>query len=189
MRSLPTLLARGASAAVYDLGDGTVLKAGIRSLAPIGNAADHDFLVRAFFLFERKAYERVGADPDLSLFTPRYYGPSDEGWRQLVPPPGKLLVEGTGFRIEKLAGAEEKVGCLPPDLLEIADNVLIRIKEVMGLADPFDASAFFPGSRAAVTVIDFAHWEQIDASFVSLNREGTLSAGQRDFVLRLLDAA
>ena len=185
----PQLLATGASAAVYDHGDGTVLKIGIRPTIPLGNEADHDFLVRAFFANERRAYERLQAVPELAAYVPRYYGPEEVAADLLDPPKGKVVVAGTGLRLERLSGTEEKIGCLPPDLLDLADAALGRIKDVIGIGYPWDASAFYPGTRAPVTIIDFAHWDEQEGYLVVLKRDGTLSSQHRDFITRLLYAA
>lgn len=185
MTLLHTLLSSGESAAVYDLGDGTILKAGTRSVAPIGNAADHDFLVWAFCRNERRAYERLQTHPDLELLVPRYFGPFEDGVLAVEPPAGKVLVAGTGLRLERLSGTEAKIGNLPDDLLTIANTVLDRIKEIVG-GNPYDASAFYPGPRAAVTIIDFAHWDHIHDYLSILTRRGTLTEQHHDFVRRWL---
>jgi len=190
MTFYPQLLSRGASAAVFDAENDMVLKVGIRPASAVGNPGDHDFLVQAFCHHERRAYERLQALPDLVRFTPRYFGRADlSDWPNLTPPDGKVIVPGTGMLLEWLHGKEHKMGnTLEEPFFSIADRALDGILEVVGPCWPYDASAFVPGSRAEVALIDFAHWKDFDEHLEALGRDGALTEQCRDFISRVLAA-
>ena len=78
---MTTLLSNdGAYAAVFDVGDGTVVKAYRRKCTTsvaIGEWCDHEAIIKATWANEVRAYGNLMADRDLGDFVPRFYGRCD----------------------------------------------------------------------------------------------------------------
>jgi hypothetical protein len=179
-----TLLGYGAFADVIDLGDGTVAKAyrrrrhTVRADIPLDL---HDRLTRRLFQVEAQAYDQLQGVPELETYLPRYFGRLDPAALGLPTSGQEEHLQGCGIRLERLVGSEDKIGNLPAELLNEAESVLKRIHESIGRAWVWDACAFYPGSRRALTLIDFALWRDLAEVTEFLEVDGYLA----DHVLRL----
>lgn len=187
--SVPTFLDRGAFADVYDLHDGSVVKAFRRVSHVAGEVVDwgdHDFLTRRVFEIECGAYERTHQRPDLSNYVPEFYGPVDEAVLGLtVANDGSSFVNKCAFRMEKIPGRAQKISGVAPGMRAAVSEVLTRISTVAGHVDVIDASCFVPGTRAEFTIIDFGLWKDLPDAGMLLDERKHLSADAR----RLLSIA
>lgn len=185
---MATHLNTGAFARVFDMGDGTVVKAFRRLLHsrnPKTNLEDHHRITRFTWRREVEAYECLQAHPELEQFVPKYYGRVDPASLPLSQslPKGSYL-PGCGLRLERLSGEDVKVASLENGLQQRVEAVLERIGEICGKLDLWDASCFYPGSRAEFTLIDFATPEEYGELIDILNRRGALPEHTRE-LLRL----
>lgn len=173
----------GAYGAVFDFGDGTVVKAYRRkhtTAFAVGAWHDHEAIIRATWANEVRAYARLMAEPDLCNFVPKFYGRCDP---MTVIPQAALgsidLLPGCGIRLERIGGRATKLAALNHDVRVAVEGVLWRIRDAVEPGNVWDSSCFVPGSRAAFTIIDFALWDGVDDFSEPLERHGHLSEHQR----------
>ncbi len=170
------------------MGDGTVVKA-FRRLQhtdhPTTNREDHDRITRLLWRTEAETYERLQNALPLECYVPKYHGRVDP---QALGLPQALAkgpyLPGCGLLLEKLEGTDVKVAHLEPELQQRVEAVLERIGDTCGKLDLWDASCFYPGSRAEFTLIDFAVPDEYGELIDILNRRGALPEQTRR-VLRL----
>lgn len=181
----PRLLSNdGAYAAVFDLGDGTVVKAyrqKYTTTIAVGEWCDHEAIIRATWANEVRAYTQLmAADLDLRNFVPRFYGQCDPLDLISSAAIGSLrLMPGCGIRLERIDGRAAKLAALDDDLREAVTRILWRIRDVIEPGNVWDSSCFVPGSRAEFTIIDFALWDGVDDYSEPLERRGYLLEHQR----------
>ncbi len=174
----PTLLGSGAFAHVFDMRDGTVVKAYYRqrhASRPIDDWTDPDRITRLLWRTEAEAYERLQSLEDLRPFVPKFYGRVDPhalGLPQYLPR-GPHLPE-CGLRLEKITGEDRKLAHLERQLQQKAEVVLEKIRDSCGRLDVWDASCFCPGSCADFTLIDFAVSDDYGEVCEILDRRGAL---------------
>jgi hypothetical protein len=168
----------GNFADVYDLGDGTILKAFLTLHAP-GRPATYwehqDLVTRRVFRAEAEAYEKLQAHAEIEPFLPRYFGRVDPTALNLSGGRRGPYLQGCGILLERLSGKEMKIGCLPHTLLAEADKLIDKMAEVLGRMELTDASCFVPGSRRDFTVVDFGLWNRYSEVRHQLAIEGSLS--------------
>lgn len=182
--AIPQLLSNdGAYAAVFDLGDGTVVKAYRRkrtTILPVGEWRDHEAIIRATWANEVRAYAQIMCDPNLQSFVPEFYGycnPLELISEDVV---GSLqLLPGCGLRLERIEGRALKLAALASDCRQTVERLLWRIREAVEPGNVWDSSCFVPGSRAEFTIIDFALWDRVDDFSEPLERRGYLSKAER----------
>jgi hypothetical protein len=173
----------GAYAVVFDVGDGTVVKAYRRKRTTnlaVGEWCDHEAIIKATWANEVRAYEKLMSDRELVDFVPRFHGRCDP--LELIPSAvvGSLpLVHGCGLRLEKINGTAIKLAALDDDIRKAVERVLWQILDAVQPGNVWDSSCFVPGSRAAFTIIDFALWDGVDDFSEPLERCGRLSDRQR----------
>lgn len=175
----------GAFADIYDLENGTVLKA-FRRKSHIHGAVvdwyDHDLLTKAHFVAEARAYESISDQHDLSKYIPKYFGRAN---------PVELLgsdeyVMGCGFIIEFIQGRAVKLCYATSDILEVLNKVVDELSVLLTGVNVGDASYFSPGLRAGFTLIDFALWESADYECYLFDN-GTLSGSLKEELLEFCD--
>jgi hypothetical protein len=174
---LPTILStEGACADVWDMGDGTVVKAFRRqahTTAPPVEWEDHDFVSWLLAAVEMKAYERVRSDHEIAVFVPEYFGAFDA--HALPPSPSGLpYISDAAFRIEKISGEAIKIARVPNPPQQDIEKVLERIAEVAGRVNVWDCSCFVPAPRGPFVVIDFAYPEDVLDLSIALRDTGHL---------------
>jgi hypothetical protein len=147
-------IASGAFCEVFDLGNGTVLKA-FRDIVPTGQPhADPTLIPRIVFSRERKAYRALQEHPDLEVFLPLYLGETDP--RDYPIESACTFTSACGLLLERIPGKDVKLVDLPVKMFTVAETVIEAMKERVLLGDPWDASGFVPGTRRELTIIDFA---------------------------------
>lgn len=174
----PVILGKGGFADVLDLGDGKVVKA-FRREEHNGSGADwrdEDLLTEELFAAEVRAYEKLATIPDLALFAPEYFGTIDPHTLGVDP---ELYVQGCGIVMERIAGEAIKFGNLLPEIKNELLPLLCRFENEVTAGDVRDCSCFIPGSRAEVTLIDFAHWEHLNDCADILGQLGYFTEQQR----------
>lgn len=180
MANLPVnIIGNGASADIYTLGNGRVLKAFLRKSyteAAVVDWADHDAMTKAEFRFEALSYERLQFFHKLEIFAPKFFGRADP-IKLLSDDPGaeSRYVEGCGLLLEYIPGAALKLARLDLLIKLRVEELLERFRDVLGIRDVWDGSCFIPGNRAEFTVIDFATWNGFYDYQVELNETGRLS--------------
>jgi hypothetical protein len=173
------LLGSGAFADVFDIGDGTVIKAYRRQRHAPAAASDgwidHDRITRLLWRTEAESYERLQPHHDVNTFVPIYHGRVDPVALGLPQDLEKgPHVPGCGIRLEKLRGEESKIAHLPSLLIARAEIVLERIGEICGRINLWDASCIRPGPRTEFAVIDFSHSDDYGEVCEILERRGCL---------------
>jgi hypothetical protein len=108
-----TLIANGCFAQVFDMGDGTVVKAFRRKrhVARPKEWTDHDRITRLLWRTEAEVYEHLQSVPDVLPYIPRYYGRVDPitlGLPQDLPKGPHL--SGCGLRLDRRPGRRTRVG-------------------------------------------------------------------------------
>ncbi len=154
----PYILASGAYADVWDMNDGTVIKAFKSKQRAHGNLVDirdHDLLTKMFHAKEIESYEILITNKNINKFIPKYYG--------LVNPCEKLpkgsnqYVEGAGILLEKIEGKDRKVAYLE-DLKLVVDEILTEMTYHLNGVCVWDASCFYE-SETNFKIIDFSIWD------------------------------
>ena len=180
---MPTFLARGAYADVFDIGDGTVAKVFRRTLhthSPVVDWDDHDFLTRRLFATERAAYERLHSLPNLSTHIPQYFGVIDESTFNSFPSSsGESFVAGCALRLERIPGRDIKIAFVPAPIQQSIEALLEGIRDACRDINVWDCSCFIPGPRSAFVVIDFAYWEGLSDVQVYLDEHKHLPEALR----------
>jgi hypothetical protein len=176
--TIPRLIAHGAFADVFDLGDATVAKIFRRTKHTndaVRDWADHDFLTSCLFAIEVDAYERLQRRPDLSAYLPRYYGRLDDPSVFLQnSSTGQPFVSACALRLELIPGRDIKAGLVNETLRDDVDQVLWEISDFVGRVNVWDCSCFVPGSRTPFTIIDFAMWDDLSDAQHYFDRHGRL---------------
>ncbi len=120
----------GDFADVFDLGDGTVVKAFRRLQHTGGDVAewrDEDALTTQLFEAEVRAYERLRRLPDLAVFTPEFFGEIDPYENvDLKESEQYSYVRGCGIRLERILGTDIKFAFLDQQLKEEVHVILER---------------------------------------------------------------
>lgn len=174
------LIGSGAFADVFDLGDGTVVKAykRISHSGEVWDWQDHDALTVEMFAAEARAYETLRNIPDLAVYAPIFYGRSDP-CSLVDPKQAEEYVAGCGLVLEMIAGKDTKVASPHfPSKAEI-EPILERFANEVTSGNVWDSSCFIPGSRAQFTFIDFAVWEHLLECEEMLTDQGQFTAQQR----------
>ena len=175
---MASLIGRGASADVFDLGDNTVVKAYRRirqTQGPVRNWDDHEFMSRQFFATEVRAYERLQARPDLAEYTPRFFGPIELSEYDLhSSSPDEPLIPGCAFRLERIDGRDTKISQVPSPLQQRIEAILEDIRDTVERIHVWDCSCFVPGPRTDFVVIDFGVWEDWADPQIYLDKHGVL---------------
>lgn len=172
-------IARGASANVFAIGSGRVLKAFRRKAhtsGPVSEWRDHDAMTRAEFRAEARAYEWLQKYPELERFVPRYFGEADP--IALLPHVGNAAscyIAKCGLILEYIPGVASKLVHLEPSIRAKVEDFLERFQEEAQMGDVWDSSCFVPGTRAEFTVVDFGTWNGFAEYQLCLNEAGTLT--------------
>jgi hypothetical protein len=183
------LSGHGADALVFDMKDGTVLKAYRRKFTTnvgVGEWRDHEAIIRATWANEVRAYIELARHADLYAFVPVFHGPADP--LALLPAESlsaNSLVPECGIRLEKIPGQARKLADLSDDIRVEVEAVLWRIRDAIEPGNVWDSSCFYPGIRSPFTLIDFALWDGVDDFSETLRRTGRLSDEQRTELERL----
>ena len=177
-------IGNGDFADVFDMGDGTVVKA-FRRLqhtgGDVGDWIDEDALTTELYAAEARAYERLQQICDLALFTPVYYGRIDPcNLPDLTAHEQCKYVSGCGIRLERISGTAVKFGLQDRERKEEMRGVLERIETELAPGNVWDSSCFVPGSRQWFTLIDFAVWDNFDDCVEVLYEQGTFTRQQRE---------
>lgn len=152
-RNLPRV-GRGAFSEVFAIDEARILKA-FRDVAVTGApSSDPRFVPTIAFAAELAAYERLQSHSDLEPYFPQFFGAADPN--DFLLDSGEAFSSGCGLVLELIPGEPRKLSELPKPVLSEAEKVLDEVKERIGVDDPWDGSGFVPGTRRAVTLIDFA---------------------------------
>jgi hypothetical protein len=189
-QNMAKLIASGASSDVLDLGDGRVLKA-FRRISytdlPVEDWQDHEALTRAVFHNEAVGYEKLQQHADLCVYAPEYFGCLDPiviGMTAGFPP--ERYVAGCGIVLEQISGVATKIAHLPVALRVSAEHVLEEIRDRITPGNVWDCSCFVPGSRAQITLIDFALWEKLGHFSAGLGVKGRLNESHRRCIAQFI---
>lgn len=144
----------GAFSEVFDLGDGRVLKAFKDIALSVAPEADCRLIPTVAFAAEYLAYQRLQAHDDLEPYAPRFFGAASPNDFPLDST--ESYSSGCGLLLERIPGEAQKLSRLPKPIQRKADDVLEAMQARVGIDDPWDGSAFVPGTRRPFTVIDFA---------------------------------
>lgn len=146
--------ASGAFSELFDLGAGVALKAFFDVEVATRPNSDPRLIPAVAFAAEERAYRRLRDHPELELWVPMFFGSTDA--RTYPLDSDRDFSSGCGLLFERIPGDAAKLYELPSTILKSAEAVLEEMKTKIGIRDPWDGSAFVPGSRAPATLIDFA---------------------------------
>jgi hypothetical protein len=176
-------IASGASADVFAIGSGRVLKAFRRKAhtsGPVSEWRDHDAMTQAEFRGEARAYERLQKCPELERFVPRYFGEAGPiALLSHVADASSRYIATCGLILEHIPGVASKLDCLEPTMLATVEALLERFREEAQIGNAEDSSCFVPGTRARFTVVDFGTWGGFAEYQRCLNKTGTLTTELR----------
>jgi hypothetical protein len=176
-------ISSGASADVFAIGNGQVLKAFRRKPHISGRVSDwrdHDAMTRAEFRAEVRSYERLQRFPELERFIPKYFGEADPiALLQHVADAASLYIAECGLVLEYIPGVASKLVYLERTIRAEVESVLERFHNEVQIGHVWDSSCFVPGTRAKFTIIDFGGWDGFAEYQLSLNATGSFTPGLR----------
>lgn len=155
----PVKIASGAFADVWDLGNGTVLKAFRSESRAHGNIIDirdHDLLTSVFCAQEINAYLKLKELECVKQYIPAFYGRKDPV--EFLPDFEGPYVKNAGFVIEKIKGEDQKIVHLPQQMQENVESILWILSEALNYLNVWDSSCFYE-SDGDFKIIDFALWD------------------------------
>jgi hypothetical protein len=180
----PRLLASGAFADVFDLGDDTVIKVYRRTshtADPPEDWSDHDFVTGLLCATEVAAYERLQSSAALLQHIPRFLGAvADSTVAGLKSSTGDPFVPGCAFRLERIRGCDIKIAPMNPPMQQEIELILEQIHDACKSINLWDCSCFIPGPRRRFVVIDFALWDHFAEVQYFLNEGRRISPDLRE---------
>jgi hypothetical protein len=159
-------IVRSGMADIWDLGDGTILKAFRQSPRShrlcINDMSDHNLLTRFICDQEIKAYKLLSKNIELSKYIPIFYKEYDPS---VLDTKDVKYVQGAGFILEKLDGKDCKINELEIEKRNAINPILCEIDTVLSELNLSiqDASCFYISSEL-FKIIDFAYWDYSDYS-------------------------
>ena len=181
----PEKIASGAFADVWDLKDGTIIKAfrsESRAHGPIVDIRDHDLLTSVFCDKEIIAYATLKEIDNVKDHIPIFYGQRNPCG--LLPVDEDVYVKGAGFIIEKLEGKDQKIAHLPQEAKNVVEPILWILSECLSGLNVWDSSCFFE-SDTCFKVIDFALWDSSSDYECHLFDQGRLNEEQKCYLQSL----
>lgn len=182
----PVKIGKGAFADVWDLHNGTVLKAfRSESRAPgeVIDIRDHDLLTNVFCAQEINAYLKLKEIENVNDFIPAFHGRKEP--IGFLPDSEGPYVKGAAFIIEKINGSDQKVANLPQRSKESVEPILWLLSDSLNDLNVWDSSCFFE-SFSKFKIIDFALWDASDYECYMF-AHGRLNEEQKHTLQRLAD--
>jgi len=146
--SEPVFYARGGYADVWDMNDGTVIKAYRSEARSHGRVVDiqgHNLLTSVFCAKELNAYNYLANVSGVKEYIPKFFGQ--------VNPCGILLeckekyVGSAGLRLEKVEGQNKKISNLEQADQKIVEEKLWEILQHLNSVNVWDASCFYVSEK------------------------------------------
>jgi hypothetical protein len=177
--SNPVILASGGYADVWDLNDGTVIKAyrsEIRAHGHVVDIKDHDLLTSMFYVRELTAYRCLVNISGIKDRIPKFFGQIDP--HVILSSCEGKYVEGAGLRLEKIKGNDKKITHLEKGDREMVVRVLWKMAEHLNHVYVWDASCFYV-SDENFKIIDFSLWDKSSDYECHLYDHGSLNETQK----------
>ena len=181
----PIKISSGAFADVWDLKNGTVLKAFRSEPRAHGQRADikgDDLLAAVFCSMEINAYLSASEIKQVSPYIPAFYGQKDP--ISILLNSNGNYVEGAGFIIEKIEGKDRKFIYLSTEEKIHVEIILQVLNQNLGTLEVWDSSCFYT-SEDDFKVIDFALWDASDYQ-CQLCEHGAFNKQEEDYLRALV---
>src|SRR5262249_7098847 len=127
----------------------------------IGNAQDHEIIVRAVWDSEVTAFERAAQQPALGRFLVPFFGPCRVS--EVRDARGDDISSGyhldCAYKVAFVPGEDRKIGQLMDHPLFPQIDAYVDELGESGIRSATDGSVFVPGLNAAFTLIDIGTWE------------------------------
>ena len=190
--SNPVMIGNGSFADIWDLQDGTVLKAyrsesRLLSGYDIVDIQDHDLLTSVYCYMEKEAYLNLRQIRNVNMHLPEFIGQKDPA--MILSNMNNTYVKGAGLIIEKVEGKDQKSVDLSPAKKLCVEPVLSTSKQNLSNLYTYDSvsdSSCFYESKNKFKIIDFGLWDASDYECY-LHDHGVLTQSQKDTLRSLCD--